>query len=109
MHLAEGLVGVGDVAQGEGADDGVEGLVGEPEVVGVAFLEVDLTVVVRSALTGDLQHLGAEVDAGDVGVGGVGGQVQPGADGDFQHVAVGSLARPGPVVLPESRRFHQPI
>ena len=60
-HLGQGLVGVEDVAQGEGADDGVEGLVGEGEVVGVALLEVDVAVGLGGAVAGDVEHRVAEL------------------------------------------------
>jgi hypothetical protein len=86
----------GDAAQHQGADDGVEGHVGQVEVLGVVEPEVDLAAEPVGLVPGELEHLGAEVDAGQADVAGVVGEVPAGADGDLQDVAGGLATNPLP-------------
>src|SRR5207237_9968541 len=63
-------------------------------MLGVALAEVNLTAEVGGALPGDGQHRGAELDAGDTGIGRIVGQAAAGADGDFEDPAAGAGAEP---------------
>src|SRR5437764_1749937 len=65
-------------------------------MLGVALAEVNLTAEVGGALPGDGQHRGAELDAGDAGIGRIVGQAAAGADGDFEDPAAGAGAEPFP-------------
>jgi hypothetical protein len=69
-------------------------LVLELEGLRVADAQVDVAPGLLSALAGDLQHLWAELDCGQVDVGGVVGQVALGPEGDLEDLAAGLCAGP---------------
>jgi hypothetical protein len=57
-------------------------------------LGADASIGTLHALSGDLQHLWAELDCGQVDVGGVVGQVATGPEGDLEDLAAGLCAGP---------------
>jgi len=63
MRLGDSVAVVGDRAEAERDDHGVEALVLELERLRVADPQVDITPEVLGALLGDLQHLQAELDS----------------------------------------------
>ena len=60
---------IGDGAKPVGADDRVEGLVCEVELLSIADAHVDLAAKVRCALTTEFGHLRAELDPRHLDVG----------------------------------------
>src|SRR5260370_32024390 len=96
FHLADRRGGIGDRAQRQRADHRVERGVAGGQMLGVALLEFDLTAEAGSALAGDGEHRGAQLDPGDGRAGRVVGQVAAGADGDLQDPALRALAEPFP-------------
>ena len=93
-HFGDGCAVVGYAAEAEGADDGVEGRVIERERLRVAFTKVDPDAGVGRAGAGDVEHGGAQIDAGEAGGLGVERQVAAGADGHFKDVTGGLAADP---------------
>jgi hypothetical protein len=93
-HLGDGAPVVGDATQHQRADNGVERRVGQVEILGVAEAQIDLAAEPVGPVPGQLEHLGAEVDAGQADVVGVVGEVPAGADGDLEDVAAGLAADP---------------
>ena len=88
--LAQDPGRVGDDAHDVGGQGDVELAVGKVHRAGVHHLQaLDLPeALARDALAGDVQHRGADVDAGDAQVGGQQLEFEAGADADHQHRAV---------------------
>src|SRR5215218_5313174 len=87
---------VGDRAEAEGADDGVEALVGEVERLHVAELKPGGATELLRAAAPEGEHLRAELDSGQRDVGGIEGQVAGGAGGE--HLPARLLADPAAAV-----------
>ena len=83
-----GRVVVGDAAQAEGADDGVEAGIGEWQGLRVRQAQVDVDTEFLGSGTGGVEHDRAEVDAGQCRLCGIERQVADGADGDLQDAPV---------------------
>ena len=92
-RLGGGAV-VGDRAERQRAGDGVEALVGKLERLCITEPQVDLAAGVAGAPAGAVEHRCAQLDRGQAHVGGVVGEVAPGAGGHLQHVAAGARAHP---------------
>jgi hypothetical protein len=87
VRLGNGAAVIGDGAQRQGADDGVEGGVGERQSLGVSLAELDRQAEPPGAVSGDLEHGGAQVDPGEPNVLRIEGEVAAGADRDLQDLS----------------------
>jgi hypothetical protein len=79
--------GSGDAAEGEGADDGIEPVICEGEVLGVSFDEGDVNAELGGPVAGYIEHGRAEVDPRQLDSSRVEGQVPAGTDCDLQYLA----------------------
>ena len=87
MHLVDCCSGVRDAAEGQRADDGIEPVVSEWEVLGVGLDEGDINTKFGCPAAGYLQHGRAEVDPRQLDSSRVEGQVPAGTDCDLQYLA----------------------
>jgi hypothetical protein len=94
VHLVDCGCGVRDAAEGQRADDGIEPVVREWEVLGVSLDEADVNVELGSPVAGYLEHGRAEVDPRQLDSSRVEGQVPAGTDCDLQYLAGRLRARP---------------
>src|SRR5207244_1044380 len=92
--LSRGPTVVGDRAEGEGDEHGVEALVVERKRLGIALVQVGLDPQVARSLAGDREHLPTELDSGQLGAGWIVLEVSAGADRYLQDVAPGLRGRP---------------
>jgi hypothetical protein len=81
--LHHGPTIVGDGAERERRDHRVEGGVREREVLGVADAQIAFDVQLSRPLTGDREHLGAQLDPGEARVFMAAGEVTAGANRDL--------------------------
>jgi len=88
MCLGRSRVVIGDRAEAERNDHGVETVVLEVERLRVTDPQVDVEPQLRGPPARDLQHLRAELDSGQPNVGGVVGQIAPGSDRELEDLAV---------------------
>jgi hypothetical protein len=87
VYLVDCCTGVRDAAEGKRADDGVEPVVREWEVLGVGLDEGDVKADLGCPAAGYLQHGRAEVDPRQLDSSRVEGQVPAGADCELQYLA----------------------
>ena len=85
---------VGDRAEPIGADDGVEGLIGEVKLLGIADAHVDLASKLRGALAAELGHRRAEFHPGQPWPRPGNGAGCGRSGGDLEDVAAGPGSRP---------------
>jgi hypothetical protein len=94
VHLVDCGCGVRDAAEGQRADDGIEPVVREWEVLGVSLEEGDVDVDVGRPAAGYVEHGWAEVDPRQLDSSRVEGQVPAGTDCDLKYLAGCLRARP---------------
>jgi len=102
LRLADRGAVVRDGAEGEGEDNGVEGLVGKIHGLCVADPQVGLPPELVRSLASDVEHWSAEIDAGQADVRWIVGKVPTGTDADVQNFALRLRAHP----LASSREEH---
>jgi hypothetical protein len=99
--LGDGPAVVRDRAEGESADHGVEGPIGEVQVLGIADAQVGVPAQVVRPPPGKVEHGGAQLDAREPHLRRVEWQVAAGTDRQFQRVAARLFADPLPAVAEE--------
>jgi hypothetical protein len=87
VHLVDCGCGVRDAAEGQRADDGIEPVVREWEVLGVSLEEGDVNADVGRPAAGYVEHGWAEVDPRQLDSSRVEGQVPAGTDCDLKYLA----------------------
>jgi hypothetical protein len=94
VRLGHACAVVGDCAQAEGDDHGVEALIVELQCLSVAEPQVDFAPEFVGPLPADLKHPWAQLDRGQPNVGGVVGQVAARSERELEHIAGGLRADP---------------
>jgi hypothetical protein len=98
VHLGHRPALVGDRAQRERADHGVERGTRKRQFAGVGLAQVHGAAQLAGSVAGELEHGRAQINPGQPDLAGVEGQVQAGADGHLQGVPGSLRADPGPAV-----------
>jgi hypothetical protein len=104
VHLLDCCCRLGDAAEGKRADDGIEPVVSEWEVLGVGLDEGDVNTEFGCPAAGYLQHGRAEVDPRQLDSSRVEGQVPAGTDCDLQYLAGRLRTRPR-AAIPEQQQI----
>jgi hypothetical protein len=97
----DGPARVGDGAEGERADDRVEGPVVEVERLGIAEPQIGVPSELARPPPPDCEHLLAELDPGEDDLGGVVANISRRSDGDLEHATASSPADPLTAALDE--------
>lgn len=104
--LANRCCVVGDAAERERGDDGVEGRVREGQALRVRDVEVNSSGRLLCPAASEVEDCTADVDANEANARGVVRQVATRADGDLEDVTVGLARRPLPATG-EQQSFRQ--
>src|SRR5919204_838360 len=100
-HFLDGTLRVGDCAEHQGTHNGVERTIRECERLRVADLEIDLSADGCGALSSELEHGRAHIDAGESRARGIERDISPCADADLEDVALRLRTHPRPAIAEE--------